>query len=191
MTDPGSNTQLIIGQAVLLLTTISGFIVTAWRENRNRKWAAEDRQTSYTNVIRAAQVEAEAARIKRDADIEALRQESARMAELVKLEAVKVAAELAASHQNEMLKLHNGIADVKHEARAAYNEANHVNQKLVTIGQQILQAKDAAQKNVDGQAASFQTLQDTVSDIKKVQGNGNGDNGRPPGTKTRRTDDDV
>src|SRR5688572_11512617 len=34
----------VLGQLVLLLTTIAGFVYTVYRENRNRRWDLEDRK---------------------------------------------------------------------------------------------------------------------------------------------------
>ncbi len=45
-----------IGQLIIFLTTIAGFIFTLYRENRNRRWDREDREQKAVQL--AAKVEA-------------------------------------------------------------------------------------------------------------------------------------
>lgn len=42
--------EFSVGQIILLLTTVAGFFVTAWRENRNRKWDLEDRRLAREEI---------------------------------------------------------------------------------------------------------------------------------------------
>src|SRR5678815_217054 len=63
-------TDTSIGQIVLLVTTILGFAVAAWRENRARRWAHEDRLIATAEIVATAKAEAEATRIRQETAIE-------------------------------------------------------------------------------------------------------------------------
>ncbi len=168
MSDPA------IGQLVLLLTTIGGFIYTAWRENRNRIWASEDRRAATAEIIERATAEAQAARIKAEAIAEILRVESLQLAAKVREEA-RIAAEIlrletlqtahimrdhtlreaeairnatALQSGQILLKVQEGTA----AAKEAQREANHVNLKIENTNKAIENLNERLLKQGEKQA---------------------------------------
>lgn len=87
---------LIIGQIVILITTLAGFWRQLYRENRNRKWDVEDRNLTRIELQTAAQDR-------------------------------KKIAEAVTSQIKENTEI----------STKAFEEANHVNQKLVDVHQRI------------------------------------------------------
>ncbi len=128
----------LIGQLVLLLTTIAGFVAAAWRENRNRRWAAEDRaiqaaivtaerRAATEEIIERARAEAEAVRIKTDAAAAALREEGIQLA-------ARIRAQQAATAQHLIAK----VGEATTAAHEAYKEANDVNGKIADLNERLL-----------------------------------------------------
>lgn len=105
-----------IGQLVLLVTTILGFLITGWRENRNRKWAAEDRRLATAEIVAEAKAEAEVTRIKNEIIADNLR-----TAALV-----------------DAAKVHAKLDEAQTAAHVAYKEANDVNVKIANLNERLL-----------------------------------------------------
>lgn len=154
MTDSG------VGQLVLLVTTIVGFVVTAWRENRNRRWASDDRAAATREIVEQAKAEAEALRIRAEAiadqvkieaavlaavvkkesmaAAEVLRREAVRQAESTRANSVKEAAGIREEQRISIENLGDRIDAVGVAAVDAYKEANHVNIKIEDLNKRLL-----------------------------------------------------
>jgi hypothetical protein len=170
-------TDSAIGQIILFLTTLGGFIVAAWRENRNRRWAQQDRaeaaaaatlerKLATDEIIARAAAEAEATRIKTESIAESLRvtgmqtaaklrEESRVAAEILRLETERNAAHIRENTLREASAIREAqirdaailvkeIQDAKGAAHSAYQEANHVNNKIEALNQRLLEATAAA-----------------------------------------------
>lgn len=170
-------TGLEQGQMILLLTTIAGFMGTAWRESRNRKWAIEDRRQAadeQTNVIVAkAQAEATALLIATDAKAKVLHLETMAVAEKIRLETLRAAAALREDQRIVAENLTAKIQEVHKVAENAFNEANHVNLKIENLNQRLLQEAektndDTAAKATDKKLDDIQQTADTID--AKVSG---------------------
>ena len=193
-------TDSAIGQVILLLTTVGGFIVTAWRENRNRKWAQQDRadaaatataerKAATDEIITRAAAEAEATRIKTESVAEnlrlvgvqtaaKLREDSRIAAEILRLETERNAATIRENTLREAAAIREAqirdaavlvkeIQDAKGAAHSAYQEANHVNNKIEALNQRLL---DAVAPASDAQLAQVVTnTAETAEAVKAIQ----------------------
>ena len=56
----------MIGQVIIFLTTVAGFVFTIYRENRNRRWDLEDRARAREETIRHTTIAA--VEVKRELD---------------------------------------------------------------------------------------------------------------------------
>ena len=145
-----------IGQIILLITTLGGFIVAAYRENRARRWATEDRAAATREIITRAAAEAEATRIKTVAIAESLRiealdiaaqlREDARVeAEVLRTEAMRL-ADLALKEANTVraaaekatAELLAKVQEGTDAAERTYVEANNVNNKIENLNQRLM-----------------------------------------------------
>jgi hypothetical protein len=96
-----------VGQIILFLTTVLGFVITIYRENRNRRWDLEDRERTAKALV--AQVDTVSKTL---------------------------ATKTAASHDALATKIDENTeltATAISKASDAYKEANDVNQKLARL----------------------------------------------------------
>jgi hypothetical protein len=133
-------------QVMTLITVVGTGVGTVllqmWREARNRRWAMEDRQ------ILAAEL---AAKTKHDHDVLAANLERER-----------------ANQHRFRQETKTAIEGVHQAADAAYKEANHVNNKIGDLNEQLLaQAKLLAAEKA-GTAEPLQAIQKTGEETKTI-----------------------
>lgn len=174
MTD--TQTGLIIAQVVTVLVQIGSFLALWFQKSRDRQWNREDRQLATAEIVATAKAEAEVTRIKHQSAVDALRADNEITAEQLRRAALTAAALLQQHQQQETAKLHAAIDGVKHEAQAAYREANDVNLKIASLGQQLIDGQGSSTAatidQIQGLAAVQETSQQTqkiVQDIQKQQ----------------------
>lgn len=162
-------------QILLFLTTVAGFVYTAWRESRTRRWATEDRIANTLEIVTKAKAEAEATRIKTEAVAEALRVEGVRVAAQLREEAriaaevlrvqtatnaadikrhgVIEAARIRETQQQAADAMMLKIEETKDAANEAYKEANHVNRKIENLNDRLV-AQSEKQDGLSAEAAT-------------------------------------
>lgn len=125
-----------VGQIVILLTTIGGFLANAWNQDRKRQWDKEDREASQRAdlELRAALREddqRDRERIARELAAKVVHTSNV-LADKVVFVAEKVADRALAATE----KLSSEIAVNTEISTNAFHEANTVNQKLEKLGLQ-------------------------------------------------------
>jgi hypothetical protein len=136
---PNWANELTLGQLILFITTVAGFLSVAWKEHRNRQWAIEDRKLAAAerernrlDMLEQTKVEARALLIKTEAIAEAVKIEALAVAEKLRIEAEAIALKVSD-------KLEIRIEEAKVAAHNAFQEANHVNGKMDRTAEQIKQ----------------------------------------------------
>ncbi len=156
-----------------------GFIVTAWRENRNRRWASEDRIAATREIVARAAAEAEATRIKTESVAETLRLtgvlEAAKLrednrisAETLRLEtlaAANVVRESALRDSAEMMAKIDGAAQASREAEKV---ANNVNEKIANLQEHLSEAERRAAP-LDAMKRTGEDTNAIATDIRAAQ----------------------
>jgi len=161
--------EMQFGQIVLLLTTVAGFVVQAWRENRARRWANEDRVTGMAlaaatrkaeidDLIARAQAEATATRLKAEA-----------VAEELRLHAQVLAAKVKAESEVRDGAIHAAVAEATSAAQKAYAEANHVNLKIENLNNRLVQGVAADATLTQAVATQVDTIEATTTRIEHNQ----------------------
>lgn len=103
--------SLIIGQVVLLLTTLAGFYVQSKREERKRQWDVQDRENE---------------RLER-------REDARSIADRVKDSALKLREKVETQHQAVIDEIQTNTK----VSTDAFTEANNLNAKLLDMARQI------------------------------------------------------
>lgn len=134
-----------IGQIVTFLTVVLGFAITAWRENRNRHWAEQDRQVAAQQVAADRKQEIETIVTKAAAEAQASHLQTAALAERLRIahlvEVEQLRADTKIGTEQVIAKLDHAIEEVgtaKSLATSAYSEANAVNLKIHDLNARIV-----------------------------------------------------
>lgn len=178
--------DLALGQLVLFATTLLGFIVAAWREARNRRWASDDRAAATAAIVAIARAEAEATRIRAEsvaemvrltaiAEAESLREESRRMADRLRLETDKAARDLREMTLHQVSMAHTEAARAKQEllmkiqestdaALEAQKEANHINLKISNLDERLVEQNAVAKTMVEKTATTLEHVESMLEE---------------------------
>jgi hypothetical protein len=169
---------------LLLLTTVTGFAVSAWREARNRRWAKKDQEDKLNaqtaEIIARAQAEATALLIQTEAKAKVLHYQTLATAERIRQDTL-ISAQIIREDQRKVEEhLSEKIAEVHTVAVDAVREANDVNQKIANLNQRLLSSEethDSERKpgqaipsitaKLNGIQTTADNIEDKVNSLKK------------------------
>ena len=165
------------GQLVILATTVAGFAWQAYKENRSRRWASEDRAAATSQIIADAAAQAEATRIKTAALAETLKLEAlletARLrnevlerGETVRHEVIAAASVARDEARKQAEALGAAIDATKTAAHEAYKEANHVNLKIEDLNKRLMKSQEQATKTEEESRSTGEQTLKVSKDIK-------------------------
>jgi hypothetical protein len=176
---PAWANELTLGQVILFLTTVAGFLSVAWKERRNRLWAiedkrlaAEERERERNDLIAKAKVEADALIIRTEAIARAVSIEAQAVAERLRIEAEAIAQNVAKTlivdNKATTNRLAASIAEVGASAHRAYEEANHVNVKIEQLNARLLaQEETQGEQKLDHVIATGDSIEEKVDRLNE------------------------
>jgi hypothetical protein len=164
---------------LLLLTTVTGFAVSAWREARNRRWAKKDQEDKLkeqtAEIIARAQAEATALLIQTEAKARALHFQTLATAERIRQETLVSAQAIRQDQRQATETLAVAIADVHAVAaeaavasKEAAHEANNANLKIADFQERLLSAEEvnkAKEVKADETIGKLDAIQSTADAI--------------------------
>lgn len=200
LTDPVVDDQLLDNQNKIWLTTIIGVvasIITAligmYRERRQQQVALQNRQIDIDREERKRQWDLEDRRLARERNELILAEQTVELkrqatleAEVTRLAALKVKEELAAAALRQEFLMRETEKKIDHNtdiSKRAFDEANHVNQKLKEIAQQIQNVKPTAvdaelhaltQETHDRVEEAAPAIAETLNQVRRLAGEAHG-----------------
>lgn len=142
-------------QLFLFLTTVAGFVFMGWKMSRERQWAVEDQRRIAEDLSASVVRKAEELRIETGRKAEELRQTTLKTADEVKQTTLETAVDLAMVVKEE-------ASTVKAAAKAAYDVANRVNEKIATSTAQTNDKFDAMLRKAVADAIRTDSLRDVI-----------------------------
>lgn len=138
------DTTTIVGQAIILVTTVAGFWYNIYRENRNRRWDKEDRELARNALVETV----------KEQRVEVV-QKVADVAKEVEQKVAAVGDTLVAKADQQHSEVSAAIAENTEKTDQAIKvsqEANHLSRKIAELAR--------AYDKVQGRTTALEELRD-------------------------------